>query len=88
MKQLGTNMDTLEKKHYEQKIAQLESKMTKAQEDGERVTMDQLMLNVGLSPRLKDTIGKNIVFNTNDFSSPIAGGSAFQGALSSFKLRG
>ena len=58
MKQLIANMDNLERKHYEQKVNQLDQEIEQAANAGERVTMDQLMTNVGLSPRLKDRIDK------------------------------
>ena len=70
MKQMGSSMDILEKKHYESKISKLEQEIDQAQQNDQRVTMDQLMLNVGLSPSLKDTIGKTMLFNADSFSSP------------------
>ena len=43
------------------------------------------MLNVGLSPSLKDTIGKTMLLNADTFSSP--NGKAPGGAQSSFALK-
>ena len=48
------------------------------------------MLNVGLSPSLKDNNGKTIIFGADAFNSTsiLKGGPSFQGAQSSLKLLG
>ena len=51
-------MDDIERKHYEQKVSKLDGLIAKATEDGDRITMDQLMNQVGLSPRIKDRVDK------------------------------
>ena len=48
-------MDQLESKHYESKVAQLDKKIAEVQESGEPIKMDQLIVGVGLSTKLKET---------------------------------
>lgn len=54
MKQMIAKMDGLERRHYEQKITKLDKSVKAVHESGQRATMDELMAEVGLSPRLKD----------------------------------
>ena len=55
MKQITMGMDQLESKHYESKVALLDKKIAEVQESGEPVKMDQLIVGVGLSTKLKET---------------------------------
>lgn len=54
MKQMIAKMDNLERRHYEQKITKLDQSVKAVHESGQRATMDELMAEVGLSPRLKN----------------------------------
>ena len=54
-------LENLERKHYETKITKLEKEIAKVNENGENITMDNLMKRVGLSPRFKDRSDKNII---------------------------
>ena len=53
VKQLVVGMDNRERNHYEQKVAKLDEEIELAQKRPEqRVTIEQLMRGVGLSPSL------------------------------------
>ena len=56
MKQHTVGMNQLERKHYEQKVAQLDEEIEKVTTGGQAANMDDLMRSVGLSPRLKERV--------------------------------
>ena len=80
-------MDDIERRHYEQKVSKLDGLIAKASEDGDRITMDQLMNQVGLSPRMKDRVDKISAANAGDGNSTALPGSTQPFESQSIKQR-
>ena len=64
---LVANLGQGEKRYYEQRVAELEEKVKEAQTSGaDSVSFDDLMIKVGLSPRLKV---RNVVTSVKPFEA-------------------
>ena len=64
---LVANLGPGEKRYYEQRVAELEEKVKEAQTSGaDSVSFDDLMIKVGLSPRLKV---RNVVTSVKPFEA-------------------